>query len=99
MSNSADQLQQLGQAFFRLDADRQRSTGGVGLGLCLCRLVAKVHGGELVLKNAEPGLRDALIEFQKQTDLPFLLLFQELITPDFIGLEADLKGANAQKLA
>ena len=31
--------------------------GGVGLGLYLCRLVAKAHGGELVLENAEPGLR------------------------------------------
>lgn len=53
----ADQLPQLGQAFFRPDAARQRSTGGVGLGLYLCRLVAKAHGGELVLENAEPGLR------------------------------------------
>jgi signal transduction histidine kinase len=53
----ADQLPQLGQAFFRLDAARQRSTGGVGLGLYLCRLVAQAHGGELVLENAEPGLR------------------------------------------
>ena len=53
----ADQLPQLGQAFFRLDAARQRSTGGVGLGLYLCRLVAKAHGGELVIENAGPGLR------------------------------------------
>ena len=53
----ADQLPQLGQAFFRLDAARQRSTGGVGLSLCLCRLVAQVHCGELVLENAGPGLR------------------------------------------
>ncbi len=53
----ADQLPQLGQAFFRLDTARQRSTGGVGLGLYLCRLVAMAHGGELVLENAEPGLR------------------------------------------
>ena len=53
----ADQLPQLGQAFFRLDAARQRSTGGVGLGLYLCRLVAQAHGGELILENAEPGLR------------------------------------------
>jgi signal transduction histidine kinase len=52
----ADQLPQLGQAFFRPDAARQRSTGGVGLGLYLCRLVAKAHGGELVLENAGPGL-------------------------------------------
>ena len=53
----ADQLPQLGQAFFRADAARQRSTGGVGLGLYLCRLVAQAHGGELVLENAGPGLR------------------------------------------
>ncbi len=53
----ADQLPQLGKAFFRLDAARQRSTGGVGLGLYLCRLVAQAHGGELVLENAGPGLR------------------------------------------
>jgi signal transduction histidine kinase len=52
-----DQLPQLGQAFFRPDAARQRSTGGVGLGLYLCRLVAQAHGGELVLENAAPGLR------------------------------------------
>ena len=53
----ADQLPQLGQAFFKLDAARQRSTGGVGLSLYLCRLVAQVHCGELVLENAGPGLR------------------------------------------
>ena len=53
----ADQLPQPGQAFFRLDAARQRSTGGVGLSLYLCRLAAKAHGGELVLENAGPGLR------------------------------------------
>ena len=35
----ADQLPQLGQAFFRPEAARQRSTGGVGLGLYLCRLL------------------------------------------------------------
>ena len=53
----AEQLPQLGQAFFRSDAARQRSTGGVGLGLYLCRLVAQAHGGELILENAGPGLR------------------------------------------
>jgi signal transduction histidine kinase len=52
-----DQLPQLGQAFFRADSARQRSTGGVGLGLYLCRLIAQAHGGELTLENAEPGLR------------------------------------------
>ena len=50
------QLQQLGGAFYRADAARARSTGGVGLGLYLCRLVAEAHGGSLVIRNAQPGL-------------------------------------------
>jgi signal transduction histidine kinase len=51
------QLQHAGDAFYRADAARQRSTGGVGLGLYLCRLVAEAHGGRLGVRNANPGLR------------------------------------------
>ncbi len=50
------QLQHAGEAFYRADAARQRSTGGVGLGLYLCKLVAEAHGGTLTLRNAQPGL-------------------------------------------
>ncbi len=50
------QLAQLGQAFYRPDAARTRSAGGVGLGLTLCRLVAQAHGGVLRVRRAEPGL-------------------------------------------
>ena len=53
---SGAQLQQLGGAFYRADAARARSTGGVGLGLYLCRLVAEAHGGTLTIRNAHPGL-------------------------------------------
>jgi signal transduction histidine kinase len=51
-----EHLAQLAQAFYRPDSARQRSTGGVGLGLYLCRLVAEAHGGQLELRNAHPGL-------------------------------------------
>jgi signal transduction histidine kinase len=51
-----EHLAQLAQAFYRPDSARQRATGGVGLGLYLCRLVAEAHGGRLELRNAEPGL-------------------------------------------
>ncbi len=51
------QLPLLMQAFYRPDTARQRSTGGVGLGLYLCQLVARAHGGSLQLANASPGLR------------------------------------------
>jgi len=50
------QLQHAAEAFYRADAARLRSTGGVGLGLYLCRLVAEAHGGTLALRNAHPGL-------------------------------------------
>ncbi len=53
-------LPQLAEAFYRPDAARQRTTGGVGLGLHLCRLVAQAHGGRLLLRNAQPGLEVTL---------------------------------------
>jgi signal transduction histidine kinase len=49
-------LPHLTQAFYRADAARQRSTGGVGLGLHLCERVAQAHGGALQIRNANPGL-------------------------------------------
>jgi signal transduction histidine kinase len=56
-------LPQLGQPFFRPDAARTRHEGGVGLGLCLCRLVAEAHGSRLELRNAEPGF-EASVRFR-----------------------------------
>lgn len=50
------QRARLSEAFYRADAARQRSTGGVGLGLYLCRLVAQAHGGRLQIRHAQPGL-------------------------------------------
>jgi signal transduction histidine kinase len=52
----AEDLQRLAQPFYRPDAARSRGSGGVGLGLYLCRLVAQSHGGALLLRNAGPGL-------------------------------------------
>ena len=51
-----EQLVQLSQPFYRADPARQRATGGVGLGLTLCRLVAQAHGGRLEFRRATPGL-------------------------------------------
>ena len=51
------QLALLSQAFYRPDSARRRATGGVGLGLYLCRLVAQAHGGSLNVRNAHPGLQ------------------------------------------
>ncbi|MDM0121167.1 sensor histidine kinase [Variovorax arabinosiphilus] len=50
------QLAHLTEPFFRADSARQRTTGGVGLGMYLCRLVAEAHGGTLQVRQARPGL-------------------------------------------
>ncbi len=50
------QLAHLTEPFYRTDSARQRATGGVGLGMYLCRLVAQAHGTRLDLRHAAPGL-------------------------------------------
>ncbi|MDE2369726.1 MAG: HAMP domain-containing histidine kinase [Burkholderiales bacterium] len=50
------QRARLGEPFYRPDSARTREVGGVGLGLYLCRLVAQAHGGELRIRDADPGL-------------------------------------------
>lgn len=55
------ELARLTEAFYRSDSARQRRTGGVGLGLHLCALIARAHGGRLTLSNAHPGLAAELM--------------------------------------
>ena len=57
----AGQLARLTEPFYRTDSARQRATGGVGLGMYLCRLVAQAHGAQLDVRNAEPGLSVRLL--------------------------------------
>lgn len=50
------------QPFRRLDASRNRDTGGTGLGLTIARTVARAHGGEVTLANRpEGGLRAEIV--------------------------------------
>jgi signal transduction histidine kinase len=42
--------------FYRVDSDRNRSSGGLGLGLAIARRSVELHKGKLSAQNASPGL-------------------------------------------
>lgn len=53
-----DQLAKVLQPFYRVEASRNRGTGGIGLGLAIASSIAEAHGGSLKLSNRQPrGLR------------------------------------------
>jgi two-component system, OmpR family, sensor kinase len=53
---AAEHLPHLFERFYRADASRNRSTGGAGLGLAICKTLAEAHGGQLsVHSEVEKG--------------------------------------------
>jgi signal transduction histidine kinase len=48
---AAGDIPRLTEAFYRPDSARQRDTGGYGLGLYLCRLIAEAHGGQISIES------------------------------------------------
>src|SRR5579863_1322066 len=49
-------LPRLFDAFYRVEPDRNRSTGGIGLGLSIARRAIELHKGTVWARNANPGL-------------------------------------------
>ena len=48
-----EELERVTEAFYMVDKSRARSAGSVGLGLALCKEIAELHGGKLVLESEE----------------------------------------------
>jgi len=48
-----EHLPYLTEPFYRADPSRQRKTGGYGLGLYLCRMIAEAHGGALTISSEQ----------------------------------------------
>jgi signal transduction histidine kinase len=55
-----DELEGVFQPFRRLEASRNRETGGTGLGLTIARNILRAHGGDVVLGNRQGGGLTAL---------------------------------------
>jgi signal transduction histidine kinase len=47
--------------YYRVDKSRNRTTGGVGLGLTVAQAIIQGHGGEIVLENRTDGGLEARI--------------------------------------
>ncbi|WP_213938479.1 ATP-binding protein [Pseudomonas sp. dw_612] len=54
-------LEQVFVPFFRMEGSRNKSTGGVGLGLSAARAIVLEHGGELTLRNRSKGGLEARV--------------------------------------
>jgi signal transduction histidine kinase len=50
-----EHLPHLTEPFYRADPSRRRHTGGYGLGLYLCRMIAQAHGGTLDVSSNRKG--------------------------------------------
>ena len=51
-----DSLNRIFDPFYRVEQDRDRASGGVGLGLAIARRAIQLHGGFISARNAQPGL-------------------------------------------
>lgn len=66
------ELARVFEPFHRLEGSRNRSTGGTGLGLGIARSVARLHGGDVLLRNrtvladGSAGGLDATLDLPRQ---------------------------------
>ncbi|WP_174273446.1 ATP-binding protein, partial [Sphingomonas bacterium] len=51
----ADEMERVFEPFYRSEAARNSDKAGSGLGLAVCRSIARAHGGDIRLRNSEDG--------------------------------------------
>lgn len=56
-----EQLNRIFEQFYRLDAARNTSTGGAGLGLAIAKQIVELHGGTITAKSANERIEFTVI--------------------------------------
>ena len=64
----ADALDKVFERFYRADHSRSKEIDGSGLGLSICREIARIHGGKIEIKSEE-GEGTVLSVYLKGTDM------------------------------
>jgi signal transduction histidine kinase len=59
-------LERVFEPFVRLEASRNRATGGTGLGLGIARNIARAHGGDVELRNRPEGGLEARLTLPRR---------------------------------
>jgi hypothetical protein len=63
----AESLERVFSPFYRLDSSRNRTTGGIGLGLTAALATIRGHGGDIVLSNRSLGGLEAVVTLPRIT--------------------------------
>jgi signal transduction histidine kinase len=64
------ELDRVFEPFYRLEASRSRVSGGTGLGLSIARNIARLHGGDIVLRNLNEGGLEAVLNLPRGAVAP-----------------------------
>jgi signal transduction histidine kinase len=91
------QLEAAFEPFFRLEGSRSRETGGTGLGLSIARDIARIHGGDVRLRNHEQGGLEAILTLPRTQASDMALDFEadaaRVAQPALAQQRLDLLGA------
>lgn len=66
---SPHDLARVTQPFYRADPARSRATGGLGLGLYLCRRIAEAHGGSLLVSSELGEGTEVIVQLPREVIL------------------------------
>jgi signal transduction histidine kinase len=52
------EIKKIFERFYRIDSSRSRETGGIGLGLSICKAIVDYHGGEFQVRSTPGGVTE-----------------------------------------